>query len=150
MVQLKRMLPAEGYLTERMAQLRAKAHQIRNGHIARLEETKGAFKDLATTEKKKTSEKMVTMYNQMIGNDKRLERLDQSVAETEKRIKDLNLLAQQYTQNKNFQKLTESLKKAEKLQKHNTRLLKLIEHTENKLTSIAKMITKEAKQVNKN
>ena len=28
MLQLKRMLPAQGYLTERMAQLRAKAHQI--------------------------------------------------------------------------------------------------------------------------
>ncbi|MFC1678059.1 hypothetical protein ACFL3G_13495 [Planctomycetota bacterium] len=42
MQQLKKMLPAEGYLTERMAQLRAKAHQIRNGHIARLEETSTA------------------------------------------------------------------------------------------------------------
>ena len=41
--QVKRMLPAQGYLTERMAQLRAKAHQIRSGHIARLEETRQAF-----------------------------------------------------------------------------------------------------------
>ena len=31
--QIKRMLPAQGHLTERMAQLRTKAHQIRNGHI---------------------------------------------------------------------------------------------------------------------
>ena len=30
-LQIKRMLPAQGYLTERMAQLRTKAHQIRNG-----------------------------------------------------------------------------------------------------------------------
>jgi hypothetical protein len=146
MVQLKRMLPAQGYLTERMAQLRAKAHQIRNGHIARLEETKEAFKNLPTPEKKKAAEKMAAMYNQMIGVDKRLERLDHSVAETEKRIKDLNLQAQRHTQNNNFQKLTECLKKAEHLQKHNTHLFKLIEQTEEKLIDIAKTIAKEAKK----
>lgn len=38
--QLRRTLPAEGFLTEKMAQLRTIAHQIRNGHIARLEETR--------------------------------------------------------------------------------------------------------------
>lgn len=144
--QLKRMLPAQGYLTERMAQLRTKAHQIRNGHIARLEETKEAFQNLPTPDKKKAAEKMAAMYNQMIGVDDRLERLDHSVAETEKRIKDLNLQAQQYTQNNNFQKLTECLKKAEHLQKHNTHLFKLIEQTEKKLIDIAKTIAKEAKK----
>ena len=146
MLQLKRMLPAEGYLTERMAQLRAKTHQIRNGHIARLEETKEAFKNLPTPDKKRAAEKMAAMYNQMIGADNRLERLDKSVAETEKRIKDLNLQAQQYTQNNNFQKLTECLKQAENLQKHNTHLIKLIEQTEEKLITIAKTIAKEAKK----
>jgi len=34
LVQLKRMLPAEGWLTNKMAQLRRKAHRIRNGHVA--------------------------------------------------------------------------------------------------------------------
>ena len=38
MLQLKRMLPAEGWLTERMARLREKAHYVRKGHIARIEE----------------------------------------------------------------------------------------------------------------
>ena len=52
---LKRMLPAEGYLTEKMAQLRAKAHRIRNGHIARLEETGHVFAKLPTSAKKKAS-----------------------------------------------------------------------------------------------
>ena len=146
MLQLKRMLPAQGYLTEKMAQLRAKAHQIRNGHIARLEETKGAFKNSPTPEKKKAAEKMAAMYDQMIGTDSRLERLDKSVAETEKQIKDLNLQAQEYTQSNNFQKLTECLKKGEKLQKNNTHLFKLIEQSEEKLISIAKTIAKEAKK----
>ena len=146
MLQLKRMLPAEGYLTERMAQLRTKAHQIRNGHIARLQVTRNAFKNQPTTKKKKAAEKMSAMYNQMIGTDTRLERLDRSVAETEKQIRELNLQAQQYTKNNNFKELTRCLKKAEKLQKHNTHLFKLIEHTERKLIEIAKIIAKEAKK----
>lgn len=82
----------------------------------------------------------------MIGADNRLERLDRSVAEFEKRIKDLNLQAQEYTQNNNFQKLTECLKKAEHLQKHNTHLFKLIEQTEEKLIDIAKTVAKEAQK----
>lgn len=146
MVQLKRMLPAQGYLTERMAQLRAKSHQVRNGHIARLEETKDIFKNLPTGQKKKASEKMAAMYNQMIGVDTRLERLDNSVAETEKRIKELNLQAQQYTQNNDFRRLTECLKQAEKLQKHNSHLFKIIERTDKKLIDIAKTIAKEAQK----
>jgi len=148
-VQLKRMLPAEGYLTERMAQLRAKAHQIRNGHIARLEETKYAFSKLPVSAKKKAAADMAASYNQLIGTDTRLERLDKSVAENEKRIKDLTRQAQQYTSRHDNQKLVGCLKAAEKLQKHNSHLFKIIDRTENKLTAIAKKIAAEVKQVNK-
>ena len=148
-VQLKRMLPAEGYLTERMAQLRAKAHQIRNGHIARTEETKGVFSKLPVSAKKKAAVDMVASYNQLIGIDTRLERLDKTVAENEKRIKDLTQQAQQYTARHDNQKLVTCLKVAEKLQKHNSHLFKIIDRTENKLTAIAKKIAAEAKQVNR-
>jgi len=149
MVQLKRMLPAEGYLTERMAQLRAKAHQIRNGHIARLEETKYVFSKLPVSEKKKAAADMAASYNQLIGIDARLERLDKSVAENEKRIKDLNRQAQQYTAKYDNQKLVSCLKQAEKLQHHNSKLFKIIERTEGKLAAIAKKIAKETREVNK-
>ena len=148
-VQLKRMLPAEGYLTERMAQLRAKAHQIRNGHIARLEETKYVFSKLSVSAKKKAAADMAASYHQLIGTDTRLERLDKSVAENEKRIKDLTQQAQQYTAKHDNQKLVSCLKAAEKLQKHNSHLFKIIDRTENKLTAIAKKIAAEVKQVNK-
>ena len=53
LLQLERMLPAEGYLTQRMAVLRTKAHRIRNGHIARLEEIRHVFAKLPTAAKKK-------------------------------------------------------------------------------------------------
>ena len=89
LLQLKRMLPAEGYLTERMSQLRAKAHQVRNGHIARLEETRHVFAKLPTSAKKKAAADLAARYNQIIGIDTRLERLDKAVAENEKKIRNL-------------------------------------------------------------
>jgi uncharacterized protein YkuJ len=149
LVQLKKMLPAQGYLTERMAQLRAKAHQIRNGHIARLEETKYVFSKLPVSEKKKASAELAARYSQLIGIDTRLERLDKAVAENEHRIRELTGQAQAYTANYDFQKLTDCLKSAEKLQHHNSHLFKIINRTEGKLSAIAKKIANETKQVNK-
>ena len=145
--QIKRMLPAQGYLTERMAQLRAKAHQIRNGHVARLEETRQAFAKLPTPAKKKAATKLAARYNQMVGIDDRLERLDHAVAENEKRIRELTAKAQEYTAKYDHQQLYHSLKAAEKLQHHNSKLIKLIERTEHKLSTIAKEVAKEVKQV---
>jgi hypothetical protein len=147
--QIKRMLPAEGYLTERMAQLRAKAHQVKNGHIARLEETRHAFANLPTSAKKRASGELAARYNQIVGIDTRLERLDKEVAENEKRIQDLTRQAQTYANNHNHQKLYETLKAAEELQKHNSHLFKIIERTENKLSAIAKKVANEVKQIEK-
>ena len=147
--QLQRLLPAQGYLTERMAQLRAKTHRVRSGHIARLEETKAVFSKLPVSAQKKAAADMIAGYQQLIGGDSRLERLDQSVAENEKRIKDLTEQAQRYTARHDHRQLTGCLKAAEKLQQHNSRLFKIIDHTENKLSAIAKRIAAEAKQVNK-
>jgi len=145
--QIKRMLPAQGYLTERMAQLRAKAHQIRNGHVARLEETRQAFAKLPTPAKKKAAAELAVRYNQMVGIDDRLERLDHAVAENEKRIRELTAKAQEYTAKYDHQQLYHNLKAAEKLQHHNSKLIKLIERTEHKLSTIAKEVAKEVKQV---
>lgn len=149
LLQLKRMLPAEGYLTERMAQLRAKAHQIRNGHIARLEETRQVFSELPVSTKKKASAQLAARYNQLVGVDTRMERLDNAVAANERRIRELTSQAQQYTANYDFRKLTDCLKAAEKLQKHNSQLFKIIGQTENKLSAVARKIVSEAKQVNR-
>ena len=146
LLQIKRILPEQGYLTERMTQLRTKAHRIRNGHIARLKETKHAFLKLPAQLKKQASQKLVAGYNQIVGIDTRLERLDVSVAETERRIKELLISAAKYSKQYDFQKLTDCLKKAQKLQKHNSHLFKIIEKTEMKLTRIAQKISKEAKQ----
>ena len=149
LIQLKRMLPAEGYLTEKMAELRAKAHRIRNGHIARLEETRHVFAKLPTSTKKKASAELAARYKQIIGIDTRLERLDKAVAENERRIIELTRKAQQYTAQCDNKQLTNCLKAADKLQNHNTKLLKFIQHTENKLSTIAKKVAEQNKEVNK-
>jgi endonuclease III len=148
-LQIKRMLPAQGYLTEKMAQLRTTAHRVRNGHIARLEETRHVFAKLPTAAKKKASAELAARYNQMIGIDTRLERLDRTVAENEKRIRLLTQQAQQNTAKYDYQKLVGCLKQAEKLQHHNSKLIKTIDRTEGKLTSIAKDAARQVKQVNK-
>lgn len=83
------MLPPQGHLTERMAELRKKAHQVRNGHIARLKETRRIFAKLPTSAKKRASAELSARYNQIISIDTRLEGLDKAVAENEKRIRDL-------------------------------------------------------------
>jgi hypothetical protein len=145
--QMKKMLPAEGYLTERMAQLRAKAHQIRNGHIARLDETRHVFATLPTPAKKKAAAELAAGYDQMIGIDTRLERLDKAVAENERRVRELTQKARERATRYDHRGLVDCLKHAERLQKHNSRLFKIIERTEARLTALARQIAARAKQV---
>ncbi|TFH48685.1 MAG: hypothetical protein E4G89_05905, partial [Methanothrix sp.] len=128
-LQINRMLPAQGYLTEKMAQLRAKAHGVRKGHIARLEETRHVFASVPASAKKKASAELAARYNELVGIDARLERLDRTVAENEKRIRQLTQEAQQYTAKYDYQKLVSCLKQAEKLQHHNSKLIKIIDRT---------------------
>ena len=130
-----------------MAKLRAKAHQIRNGHIARLEETRHIYAKLPRSLKKQAAAELAAAYNQMIGMDARLERLDKAVAENEKRIREATQKAQDRAIQYDHRGLVECLKGAERLQKHNSRLFKTIESTEAKLTAIAKQIAARAKQV---
>jgi hypothetical protein len=147
MRQMRQMLPAEGYLTERMTQLRTKAHQIRNGHIARLEETRHVFAKLPTPAKKKAAAELAAGYDQIIGIDTRLERLDKAVAENERRIRELTQKAQGHATQYDYRGLVDCLQHAQKLQKHNTRLFKIIARTEAKLTSLARQIAARAQQV---
>ena len=147
MAQLKKMLPAEGFLTKKMAQLRAKAHRIRNGHIARLQETRQVFAKLPTPVKKKAAADLASRYRQIIGIDTRLERLEKSVAENEQRVRQLTSQAQMYTSKNDRRKLHDTLKAAEKLQHHNSRLVKIIQRQESKLSAIAKKVAQEVSKI---
>ena len=147
--QLRKILPAEGWLTQRMAQLRAKAHRIRNGHIARLKETRHLVAELPASAKKKISADLADRYRHIVGIDTRLQRLDRAVAENEGRIYQLTREAQKYTTQSNPQKLHDAIKAAEKLQRHNSRLLKIIVRTEGKLTRAAMGVVDKTREVDK-
>jgi hypothetical protein len=149
LIQMRRMLPAEGYLTEKMAQLRAKAHRVRNGHIARLEETRDVLAKLPASAKKIASAELAARYRQIIGIDTRLERLDKAVAENERRIVQLTKKAQQYVGQSDYSHLADCSRAAEKLQHHNSTLLKLIQRTEGKLSALAAKVAKETKEADK-
>lgn len=145
--QLKRILPAEGWLTQQMAQLRAKAHRIRNGHIARLQETRDAFAKLPASTRKQAAARLADRYRQVIGIDTRLERLDKAVAATERRIRALTAQAQRYAAQRDQPRLQDTLKTAERLQRHNSRLVKIIKHTEGRLSALVKEVADQAQKV---
>ena len=149
LVQLRKMLPAEGWLTQKMAQLRAKALRVRNGHIARLQETRHLVAKLPASAKKKLSAELADRYSHIIGIDTRLQRLDRAVAQNERMICQLTREAQKYTAQSNPQRLRDALKAAERLQHHNSRLLKVIVRTEAKLTRAATRVVNKTKEVDK-
>ena len=143
MLQLQRMLPAEGYLTERLARLREHAYHLRHGQCARIDEIRAVIAKLPPEAKRKISEELIARYKALT-LDLRLERLDRAAAEIERRIRDLTRKAQQCLARNDYRKVVDILAAATKLQKHNARLFKIIERTETKLqaatTSVAKNI----------
>jgi hypothetical protein len=148
LLQIRRMIPAEGWLTERMARLRERAHHTRTGHVARLAETVHVYRKLPPSARKRAAADLIERYRKLVGLDERLERLDRSVADTERRIKDLTRKAEQVIAQYEFQRVDDLLKEAEKLQDHNTRLCRLISRTEEKLIKVAKQAVKMAAEVN--
>ena len=98
--------------------------------------------------RKKPPADLVSRYQQLIGIDERLERLDRTVAETERRIGQLTREAHDVVARYQFRKIPDILKRAERLQKHNNQLCKLISRTDEKLAKVAKRIAKEANEVN--
>ncbi len=146
--QLRRMLPAEGWLTERMARLREKSHHMRAGHIARIADLKKAFGDLPAEAKRKAAKEIAARYEEQ-RLDHRLERLDRAVAETEKRIKELTRQAQEHLRQHNNRRLVDVLGQASKLQAHNAKLLRTITRTEQRLMKLAEQAAKQAQGVAK-
>ena len=142
LTQIKRMLPVEGWLTERMARLRARAHRTRKGHVARLKETRHVYQRLPQSRKKEAAAELIRRYQKLVGFDKRLERLDRAVAKNEQRIKHITREAGIATTRYDFKKLTTLLEKAEKLQGHNNKLFKHIDRCQQKLIRIARDVAK--------
>lgn len=142
LTQLRRVLPAEGWLTQRLARLREVAHHARQGQLQRIEELRQIVDKLPPEAKKKAADELTARYVEL-QLDKRLERLDGAVAEVECRVKKLTEEAGRAVIRYDYLKLSGFLEAAEKLQAHGQRLIKLIEQTEQKLAKITQGLAKE-------
>jgi hypothetical protein len=147
LAQLRRMLPAEGWLTERLARLRAKAHHVRKGHLARLDETKALVAKLPDSAKKQAATALAEKYRDLLDVDARLERLDKAVAENERRIRQITQEAEKAAEKYDFRKLVNLIESADKLQGHNEELFKLIDRTEQRLSEAAEAVAQQYREV---
>jgi hypothetical protein len=139
MLQIRRMLPAEGWLTERLAGLREKLRYVEQGEAHRIKELEAMFGRLSPEERARVLKKIAEHYKE-VKLDVRLDRLDGAVAENERRIIQLTREAQACVAADDAKKLHDVLKAAEKLQKHNSRLFKLIDSTEKKVLGISRQL----------
>ena len=140
-LRLRRTLPAEGWLTERLAKLREHAQYVRQGHLARIDQLRSAMKKLPASARIRASQELVARYAEL-ELDARLDRLDRAVAANERRIRVLTAEAKESLGKSDYRKLDTLLKAAEKLQKHNAALLGLIENAEQKIGLIGQEIAK--------
>jgi len=139
MLQLRRMLPAEGYLTERLAALREKAHRMREGQVAQIEEIRALISELPVEAKHKLSQELAARFREL-KLDLRLERLDRACAENERRIREITRQGEAALARHDHRRVTEYLEAASQLQRHNAKLFKIIDRTENKLISAARQV----------
>ncbi len=142
MAQLRQILPAEGWLTERMARLRERDQNLRNGHLQRIAELRHLIDKLPPDARKKAADELSARHHEL-KLEKRIERLDGAVAEAERRIKQLTQEAEQAAARYDYRKLNDLLEAAEGLQAHNQKIFKIIERSEARLVKIAEDLAKE-------
>ena len=146
MFQLRRVLPDEGQLTERLAALRRTAHFMRRGHLARIEQVRHVLAKVPPEARGKLGKVLAERY-QELKLDVRLERLDRAVAENERRVRKLTQQAQAWLEAGDYQQLSTVLDQATALQRHNVKLLRLIQRTERRVLTTARQIAEEMQQV---
>lgn len=141
-IQIEKILPQAGILTVKMAELRRKANLIKNGHAVKLKQLRNILQRTPADKRASIVSQMRKVYKQF-NFDQRIERLDNVVAETEKRIRQtLNRSIQKLSQ-KDTAGLNKLLNHAKRLQKHNIKLLSTIQRSEKKLLSHSIKIIKQ-------
>lgn len=132
---IARVLPAEGWLTEQLARLRARAELIRNGHLAKLQELQRDLNRLPAEARESLSAELRARY-QALKFDTRLERLDRSVAEAEKRVKELTAAAHDAVAKGDARRGSQLIDNANRLQKQIAQLMGFIQRDEARLAGL--------------
>lgn len=146
MLQLRRILPKEGWLTARLAALRRTAQLLKRGHLARIEQLRHVTDTLPPAGRRKAAEVLRERYREL-QLDARLDRLDKAVAENERRVRALTRQALAWSEARDYRQLSTVLDTATQLQRHNVRLLRAIERTEKRLLALGRRIAKEMDEV---
>lgn len=145
-LQLRRLLPAEGWLTQHLARLREKAYRFRVGQITQIEEIQGHLAQMPIPERRRAASELAALYKEL-RFDERLERLDRAVAANELRVKQLTKAAEEALGRQDHRRLVDILNQASRLQRHNSSLLKTIRRTEERLEGAAKQVAQRARRM---
>jgi uncharacterized membrane protein YccC len=116
--------------------------------VSRIKELDPIMKTLPQSKRLNASEELVKRYEKLTGIEKRIERLDQTVASIERQIRELTREAQLAVAQYEFRRFEEILRRAERLQGRNTHLCKLISRTEEQLIHASQEAAKAAAEVN--
>ena len=147
MLQLRRILPAEGALTERLARVRAQAERIRRGQAHEIEALRRTWAKLPRAARKQASRELAARF-QALKLDVRLEHLAKRAKHNEQRITGLLLQAKQAVARHDHRRLIDLLESAERPQGQNVRLFEEMDDTEERLDHVARHVAKETSQVN--
>jgi hypothetical protein len=129
---IERIIPQSGLLTEKMAELRKKAMLIKNGSIHKVNQLSRIIENTPVAERKGFNARIKDIYKE-INFDKRIERLDNSAAVIEKRIRRILSRSVQLLNSNDIEGLNKLLSRAKRLQDHNTKLIASIERSERRL-----------------
>ena len=140
--QIRRMLPAEGWLTERMTRLRAKADRVRKGHVRRIDELRHVMRRLPAEARRQAARELTDRYRQL-RLDGKLARLEKDVGNNERTLTLLTSQAEAALARCDYRRLTKLLESAERLQGKNTRVFGTIDHIEQRLAKIARRVAQE-------
>ena len=134
--QLAQLIPAEGEVTRRLAQLRARAVLVEKGSLARLRDLTGKIPRM-TPEQASAGARQLRLAYREAGYGRRIERLDRKAVEIERRVQRLTAQAQALAKAGQTQHLHELIHAATQLQRHAQQLLNRIERDERQLLELA-------------
>ena len=141
MLQLRRMLPAEGWLTERLSGLRAKIQRLQQGQYDQVSEIQSELRRLDPRQREQAAKELARVYKEL-RLDVRLDRLEHQVAQTERRIMELTRQAEARLAEHDYRQLHAILEEARQLQGHNSKLIKHLRQTEEQIAHVAQQVAR--------
>lgn len=133
--QLAELIPVEGQVTRRLADLRARAVLAEKGHLARLRKLTGQIPKMTPDQARIGAMQVRAAYKEA-GFYRRIERLDAAAVEVERRVLQLTAQAEALARTGQVNHLHRLVDGAQQLQRQAVKLITLIERDETKLLAL--------------